>query len=80
MGLMVSEKIVFKFFPLEVYVWYMLPWQPEFQSDLPENLMQPSHYPLPTPPDNASHEIRSRLAIWYQKYTYLKVWTDDGGY
>ena len=34
------------------YGSYMLPWKPEFQSDQPQNLMQP--FP---PSDNASHEI-----------------------
>ena len=52
----------------------MLPWTPEFQPDVPQNLMQP--FP---PPDNASHKIWSRLAIWYKRYTYLKLWTDDDG-
>ena len=54
----------------------MLPWQPEFHSDQPENIMQP--FPVP---DDASGEIRSRLAYWLQRYTLLKVWTttDDAG-
>ena len=40
---------------------YMLPWQPEFQSNQPKNLMQP--FPLP---DDAFHEIWSKLAnrLW----------------
>ena len=36
--------------------------------------MQP--FPLP---DDASCEIRSRLANWLQRYTLLKVWTTDDG-
>ena len=44
----------------------MLQWQPEFQFDQPTNHMQP--FPLP---DNASYEIRSRLAMGYQRYTLL---------
>ena len=33
MGLVVSEKKIFDFFSIKTY---MLPWQPEFQSDLPK--------------------------------------------
>ena len=33
------------FSPLYVYGSYMLPWQPEFQSNQPKNFMQP--FPLP---------------------------------
>ena len=41
MGLVVSKKkIFFMFFQLLVYGSYLLPWKPEFQSDLAENLMQ----------------------------------------
>ena len=50
----------------------MLPWQPEFHSVQPENIMQP--FPLP---DDASCEIKLRLANWLQRYTLLKVWTTD---
>ena len=50
----------------------MLPWQPEFHSDQPENITQP--FPLR---DDASCEIRSRSANWLQRYTLLKVWTTD---
>ena len=49
-----------------------MPWQPEFHTDQPENDMQP--FPLP---DDASIEIRSRLANLLQRYTLLKVWTTD---
>ena len=38
------EEDFFMFFPLSVYGSYMLPWKPEFQSDLAQNLMQP--FPL----------------------------------
>ena len=48
LGLVVSEKIFFMFFPIvslwPVYGSYLLPWKPEFQSDLAQNLMQP--FPL----------------------------------
>ena len=37
-GPLVSEKKIFDFFPIKMY---MLSWQPEFQSDLPKNNMQP---------------------------------------
>ena len=39
-----GEEDIFMFFPLEVYGSYLLPWKPEFQSDLTQNLMQP--FPL----------------------------------
>ena len=52
----------------------MLPWKPEFQSYQHQNLMQ-----LFLSSDNVSHEILSRLAIWYKRYTHLKLWTDDNG-
>ena len=49
---MVSENKIFKVSQLSVYGSYMLPWQPEFQSNQSEILMQP--FPLP---DDALHEI-----------------------
>ena len=33
------------FSPLYLYGSYPLPWKPEFQSDLAQNLMQPFSYP-----------------------------------
>ena len=50
----------------------MLPGQPEFHIDQPENISQP--FPLS---DDVSCELRSRLADWLQRYTrtLLKVWT-----
>ena len=39
-----GEKDFFMFFPLYVYGSYLLPWKPEFQSDLAQNLMQ--RFPL----------------------------------
>ena len=45
LGLVVWEKkIFFMFFPLQVYGSYLLPWKPEFLSDLAQNLTQP--FPL----------------------------------
>ena len=43
MGLVISEKKSFDFSSIKTY---MLPWQPEFQPDLPKNNMQP--FPLPS--------------------------------
>ena len=39
-----EEDFFYVFFPLLVYGSYLLPWKPEFQSDLAQNLMQP--FPL----------------------------------
>ena len=47
----------------------MFPWQPEFHSDQPENIMQ--SFPLP---DDASREIRLRLAA----EIYFVESVDDG--
>ena len=38
-------KEYLSFYPLEVCESFMLPWQPEFQSNHPINLMQP--FPIP---------------------------------
>ena len=40
-----EEDFFLCFFPLKVYGNYLLPWKPEFQSDLAQNLMQ--HFPYP---------------------------------
>ena len=63
------------FFPLYVNGGFLLPWKPEFWSNLPQNLMQPFPHS-----SDATHKIWSRLASWLQRYTGLKVWTttDDG--
>ena len=39
-----GKEDFFMFFPLSVYGSYLLPWKPEFQSDLALILMQP--FPL----------------------------------
>ena len=71
------EKVETSFFPLLVNGGFLLPWKPEFWSNLPQNLMQPFPHS-----SDATHKIWSRLAIWLQRYTGLKVWTttttDDG--
>ena len=46
------EKVEIPFSPLEVNGGYLLPWAPEFRSNLPQNIMQP----FPTPSD-ATHKI-----------------------
>ena len=48
----------------------MLPWKPEFWSNLPQNLMQPFPHP-----SDATHKIWSRLTNWLQRWMSLKVWT-----
>ena len=35
-----GARVVTSFFPLKLYGSYLLPWKPEFQSDLAKNLMQ----------------------------------------
>ena len=69
------EKVETLFFPLQVKGVFLLPWKPEFWSNLPQNLMQPFPHP-----SDATHKIWSRLANWLQRYSSLKVWTttDDG--
>ena len=46
-------------FPIKPYGSYLLPWKPEFWSDLAQNLMQP----IPQPND-ALDEIWLRSASW----------------
>ena len=55
---------------------FLLPWKPEFWSNLPQSLMHPFPHP-----DDVTHKIWSRLADWLQRYSSLKVWTttDDDG-
>ena len=68
-----AARVMTRFFPCEVNGSYVLPWQPEFHIDQPENIIMQS-FPLS---DDASCEIRSRLANWLQRYTctLLRVWT-----
>ena len=56
-------------FPHYVNKGFLVPWMPEFWSNLPQNLMQPFPYP-----NDATHKIWSRLANWLQRYSSSKVW------
>ena len=56
---------------LKVSGGFLLPWKPEFWSNLPQNLLQ--HSPPPNPND-ATHKIWSRLTNWLQRYSSSKVW------
>ena len=49
----------------------MLPWKPEFQSDLAQNLMQPFPHL-----NDASDKIWLQSAHWLRRYSCLKVWAD----
>ena len=68
------EKVETSFSPLKVNGGFLLPWKPEFWSNLSQNLRQ--SFPHPS---DATHKIWSRLANWLQRYSSLKVWmmTDD---
>ena len=44
----------------------------QFWSNLPQNLLQPFLHPSDT-----TYNIWSRLANWLQRYSSLKVWTND---
>ena len=59
------------FSPLYPYWSYLLPWTPEFRSDLPQNLMQPFSHP-----NDGSGKILLRLAHWLRRYSSLKIFTD----
>ena len=48
---------------------FLLPWTPEFWSNLPQKIMQPFPHP-----NDATHKIWSRLANWLQRYSSSKVW------
>ena len=50
---------------------YPLPWKPEFESDLAQNMMQ-----LFPNPNADSDKIWLRSAFWLQRYSCLKVWAD----
>ena len=63
------EKVATPFFTH--YGSYMLPWKPEFWSDLAQNLMAPF-----LNPNDASDKITLWSACWLRKYSCLKMWTD----
>ena len=65
--------MVTSFSPLKVNGGFLLPWKPEFWSNLPQNLIQPFPHL-----SDATHKIWSRLANCLQRYSSLKVWTTDG--
>ena len=52
-----QEKVETSFIPLYVNGGFLLPWKPEFWSNLPQNLMQPFPHPI-----DATHKIWSRWA------------------
>ena len=62
------EKVETPFSPLWVNGGFLLPWTPEFWSNLPQNIKQP--FPIPS---DATHKIWSRLANWPQRYSSSKV-------
>ena len=72
------EKVKTPFSSSLVNGGFLLPWTPEFWSNMPQNIVQP--FPIPS---DATHKIWSRLANWLQRYSSLKVWTtttdDDNG-
>ena len=47
---------------------FLLPWEPEFWSNLPQNLIQPFPHP-----NDATCKIWSRLANWLQRYSSSNV-------
>ena len=57
------------FSPLKVNGGFLLPWKPEFWSNLTQNLMQPFPHP-----NDATHKIWSRVANWLQRYSSSNVW------
>ena len=64
------EKVETPFSPLQPYGRFLLPWKPEFWSDLIQNIIQP--FPQP---NDASDKIWFRSTDWFQRYSCLKVWT-----
>ena len=66
-----GARVLTTFSPLLPYGSYLLPWTPEFQSDLAQNLMQPFPHP-----NGGSDKISLRLAHWLQRYSSLKMFTD----
>ena len=65
-----GARVLTTFSPLLHYGSYPLPWTPEFQSDLAQNLIHLS--PLP---NDASDKIWLRSAHGSQRYSCLNVWT-----
>ena len=53
------ENVATPFSPLWPYGSYLLPWKPEFWSDLAQNLMQAFHHP-----NDASDKIWLESAPW----------------
>ena len=68
----IRENVMTPFFPLKLYWSYLLPWKPEFLTDLHQNAMQP--FPYPT---DASDKICLRSACWPLRYSCLKMVDDD---
>ena len=64
------EKVETPFSPLQPYGSFLLPWKPEFWSDLIQNQMQ-----LFPQPNDASDKIEFWSTHWFQRYSCLKVWT-----
>ena len=62
------EKVKTSFSPLYVNGRFLLPWKPEFWSNLSRNLMQPFPHP-----NDASYKIWSTLANWPQRYSSF-IW------
>ena len=63
------ENTGIPFCPLYINGRFMLPWLPQFWSDLPQNLMQ--HFPHPK---DATDKIWLKLANWSWRYNCSKVW------
>ena len=63
-----GARVLTRFSPLRPYGSYLLPWKPEFRSNLAKNLMQP--FPHPT---DASDKIWLQSTRWMQRYLCLKV-------
>ena len=60
-----TEKRWWHHFPCYISMGgFLLPWKPEFWSNLPQNLMQPFPHP-----SDATHKIWSRLANWLHRYS-----------
>ena len=58
-------------FPHYNPVGYPLPWTPEFQSNLAQNLLQPFPHP-----NDGSDKISLLSAHWLPRYSSLKMFTD----
>ena len=66
----IRENMMTSFFPLQLYGSYLLPWKPEFWSDLDQNLLKPFPHP-----NDASDKISFQSAYRLQRYSCLKVLT-----